>query len=280
MGGRIMSVSFHKLTANVGAEVQGFEIRDIDRTECAKALRNALSEYNLLKLHLPDFSTDEQIELASLFGRITMRGSYGRDPGNRLTEYVSNVRTDGTLGNGPFHFHHDHLFYQQPLSTLVLYAVEIPDSGSITKFRDAHHFYQGLPEETKAKLQGIDVLHMMDFRTDSQGNTHRHLDRDGGQSNPPPSCWRPFVSTNPRTGRSQVRLSPAVEDFRGVSKAEGFEILRELLRIGRYEDDPNSTYVHEWKVGDLIIWDNLALGHARAPFDSSQPRTLRRTPII
>ena len=63
-------------------------------------------------------------------------------------------------------------------------------------------------------------------------------------------------------------------------EARGFEILRQLLKIGRHEDDPDTTYVHEWTLGDLIIWDNVALAHARPPFDSNESRTLRRTPIL
>jgi hypothetical protein len=45
-------------------------------------------------------------------------------------------------------------------------------------------------------------------------------------------------------------------------------------------NDADCTYVHNWSVGDLLIWDNLMLQHARLPFDSNEPRTLRRTPIV
>lgn len=128
-------------------------------------------------------------------------------------------------------------------------------------------------------LRDIDALHMLDFRTDDQGNARRHVPADAAQPEAP-SCWRPFVWNNPQTGKPQLLLSPAIEDFRGIDRQEGFELLRSLLRIGRHEDDPQTTYVHHWKVGDLIIWNNVALAHARPPFDTSEPRTLRRTAIF
>ena len=45
-------------------------------------------------------------------------------------------------------------------------------------------------------------------------------------------------------------------------------------------NDADCTYVHEWAPGDLLIWDNLMLQHARMPFDPKEARTLRRTPIL
>lgn len=273
-----MEIEFKKLSKNVGAEVFGFEIASLGKPGTAAALRDAFSQFKLLKFYLPNLSAEHQANIAEVFGKIHLQGTYGGNPKNRLNEYVSNTRADGTLGNGPFHFHHDHLFYEEPLSALMLYGMEIPTSGSATKFRDAHGFYERLPAKMKDKLVGIEALHMKDFATNTDGTTERLSALDGAKFDTP-QCWRPLVWTDPRTNEPKVLLSPAVEDFKGVSKDRGYEILRELLRVGRNEDDPETTYVHEWSVGDLIVWDNLALAHARPPFDSSEPRTLRRTPI-
>ena len=274
-----MELKFERLTAHVGARVKGFEPSAMGHSEAERALRGALRRYKLLTFRLPDFSVDHQIKFAGMFGEISERGSgYGSAaPGK--TEYVSNSRGDGTLGNGPFHYHHDHLFYERPLSVLMLYGIEIPSSGTATKFRDEHGFYKSLPEETQASLKGIDALHMLDFRTDERGNTERYLRSDATEPEAP-SCWRPFVWRNPQTGQRQLLLSPAIEDFRGISRQDGFELLRGLLRIGRHEDDPQTTYVHQWQVGDLVVWDNVALAHARPPFDTSEARTLRRTAVL
>lgn len=273
-----MDISFRKLSENVGAEVQGFDVADMDRCETREALRAAFAEYKLLNFNLPEFSADDQIRFGRIFGEISTRGAYS-EGGEELTEYVSNTRADGTLGNGPFHFHHDHLFHEQPLSALALFGMQIPESGSVTKFRNGRAFYERLPDEIKAEIEGIEVLHMLDFQTDEDGTTARFVDDDSGGTDAL-SCWRPLVWTNSKTGERQILLSPAVEQFKGIGTEEGFELLRRLLRIGRHEDDLETTYLHEWKVGDLIIWDNVALAHARAPFDSNEARTLRRTAIL
>jgi len=273
-----MGFSFRPLTKHVGAEIVDFDIAAMEAPGNAQALRDALGRYNLLTCNVAEFSADEQVRFAQIFGEITMRG-YGYPAEKDNTEYVSNTRADGTLGNGPFHFHHDHLFYEQPLSAIVLYGIEIPESGTVTKFRDAHRFYRGLPQPMQDKVDQIEQLHVLNFRTKDDASTVPHVDRDASEP-PPPSKWWPLIWTNPRTNQRQALLSPAVEDFRGIDKESGFDLIRELLRIGRHEDDLDSTYLHHWRVGDLIIWDNLALAHARSPFDTTQARTLRRSPII
>ena len=53
-----------------------------------------------------------------------------------------------------------------------------------------------------------------------------------------------------------------------------------IAEVRSYLDDESLIYRHHWKPGDLLIWDNRMLQHARAPFDASKPRTLRRTPIM
>jgi alpha-ketoglutarate-dependent taurine dioxygenase len=47
-----------------------------------------------------------------------------------------------------------------------------------------------------------------------------------------------------------------------------------------YVDRTTALYRHKWQPGDLILWNNRTLFHARTPFDESQPRTLRRTPLM
>jgi taurine dioxygenase len=40
---------------------------------------------------------------------------------------------------------------------------------------------------------------------------------------------------------------------------------------------PDNVYEHEWQVGDLLVWDNIALQHARDAVTGR--RTLRRVPV-
>ena len=37
-----------------------------------------------------------------------------------------------------------------------------------------------------------------------------------------------------------------------------------------------TTYRHEWRVGDLVLWDNRRSLHRGLPFDERFPRDMRR----
>ena len=67
--------------------------------------------------------------------------------------------------------------------------------------------------------------------------------------------------------------------LRGFRKRRAGSLIEDIWAFAA-DNDGDCTYVHNWAAGDLLIWDNLMLQHARLPFDSNEPRTLRRTPIV
>jgi alpha-ketoglutarate-dependent taurine dioxygenase len=65
----------------------------------------------------------------------------------------------------------------------------------------------------------------------------------------------------------------------GVGDAPAFESEALLQRLFEIAEDPAIIYEHVWRVGDLIMWDNLACLHARTDWPSEQRRTLRRCTV-
>lgn len=59
---------------------------------------------------------------------------------------------------------------------------------------------------------------------------------------------------------------------------EGRLLLRELVE---HATQPQFVYRHPWRVGDFVIWDNLATMHRGRPFDDMrQRRELRRVTTL
>ena len=52
-----------------------------------------------------------------------------------------------------------------------------------------------------------------------------------------------------------------------------------LQRLFEIAEHPAIVYDHVWRVGDLIMWDNLACLHARTDWPSERRRTLRRCTV-
>jgi alpha-ketoglutarate-dependent taurine dioxygenase len=57
---------------------------------------------------------------------------------------------------------------------------------------------------------------------------------------------------------------------------EGRALLLELLDRSTA---PELVYRHEWKVGDLVIWDNRGVLHRACRYDASSARDMHRTTI-
>jgi alpha-ketoglutarate-dependent taurine dioxygenase len=264
------------LSAAVGAEIIGFDIHAPADHAPVEQLRAAFRDHHLLLLRDPDISEAEQSRFAQIFGEITIRNRYagGKGPANNA-QYVSNNRADGILGDGEIVYHQDHTFYDQPLTAIMLYGIEVPQSGSATKFRNTGAILQRLPRELRARADGVKCLHLYDYNGDyTKWQDPKKASPDS------PRAWHPLVWTNPKTGQQALWAIPiSTVDFEGIPFDEGKDLLDQVWEFAN-GIDADYTYVHHWAPGDLVIWNNLMLQHARLPFNSNEPRTLRRTPIV
>ncbi|HUK33157.1 MAG TPA: TauD/TfdA family dioxygenase, partial [Vicinamibacterales bacterium] len=88
----------------------------------------------------------------------------------------------------------------------------------------------------------------------------------------------PLVRTNPRTGRRSLYLASHASRIIDWPLPEGRLLLRDLIE---HATQPQFVYRHQWRVGDLVIWDNLATMHRGRPFDdTANRRELRRVTTL
>lgn len=254
----------------------GVEILDLD---LSKPL-DAATKSELLALYrrhhlllLRDQRLDEaaQVRFSEIVGPISHRSPSMRVKNSAL---VSNAEPEGILGDGKLYFHHDNTFYEHPLRALGLYAIEIPSDGGDTLFSNCAMVYEALPEPLRVRVDRLSSYQMFDF---GAGFDYNRRSRDEDASPDAIRAVHPLVWTDPDSGRRVLFMSEhTTVRLNEVSEAEGEAIVAELAR---WIADPRFGYRHRWRVGDMILWDNIILQHAREPFDKSQRRTLRRTPI-
>ena len=84
-------------------------------------------------------------------------------------------------------------------------------------------------------------------------------------------CIR-FAVTDVRVfaGRSSMGV-------RGIQLDEGDKV--RLRELNEHATQPKFVYVHQWRVGDLVMWDNRQMMHRVRRYDESQPRDMRRTTV-
>ena len=84
----------------------------------------------------------------------------------------------------------------------------------------------------------------------------------------------PVIRTHPETGRKVVYVNRLkTEEIIGLPEAESDAVLHDLFDLAERQE---FIYEHVWRTGDLLIWDNRCVNHARADFPAHETRLLRR----
>jgi alpha-ketoglutarate-dependent taurine dioxygenase len=185
--------------------------------------------------------------------------------------YVSNVEEGGLLGEWEYLFHSDLEFTDDPIRVLSLYAVELPDEPTSTRFADTARAARRLDPATRNLLVGRTALHVYPL-TDARGDLRFRLSEvDAGAA----TAEHPVLMTHPGTGEELLYVGAMQTDsIVGLPEAESEEL---LARCWEVLYAPDNVYEHVWELGDLLVWDNLALHHARHAVRGR--RTLRRVPV-
>jgi len=263
-----MEPNFSPLSSALGVEIDGVDLSRPPDQETVATLRAAFAQHHLLLLRDQEIDEEAQIRFATLFGPISHRGVFMRA---RDFTHVSNSREDGILGSGVLDFHSDHTFFRHPLRAICLYAIEAPSSGGETLFSNAAMAWANLPDDLKTRIKGRRSLQLFDYNGDYN---RRCLERDAAAD--APRCWHP-LTLNDEAGSTVLFVHPlTTAAMSDLSDAETDALIGELAA---YIADPGIGYRHTWRPGDVLIWNNMKLHHARTDFDPSERRTLRRIPI-
>ena len=187
---------------------------------------------------------------------------------------ISNIKEDGRnlgeLGNGDLAWHSDQSYSERPVFSTLMYAIEIPEDGGGTWFCDTARAYERLPEGIKQRIAGLQQNFSIEVTVATQ---HVALSEEQRALKPP--VTHPLVRTHPELGRKSLYLSPAHSTgIADLSEGEGASLLAELED---WAERPEFTYCHDWRVGDVVMWDNTSTMHRRDAFSPTARRMLKRT---
>jgi len=291
-------ITVTRLGRHLGAEISGVDLsRPLDDATFAQ-ISAAFFEHEVAVLRNQTLTPEQQIAFTRRFG--VLEPHVRKE--SRLADHpeilvVSNVlRADGTpIGTqdaGRF-WHSDLSYKREPSLLSALYALEVPDDGSRvlgnTYFASTTAAYAALPEAMKQRLAGLKNVHSYRYyRAKNRAAQLAETVRGAGevteyelsdeQLRSVPDIEAPVVRTHPVTGRKGLFVNEAhTSHLAGMTKSESDELLGYLYR---HIVQPEFVYCHEWRAGDLLLWDNAAVLH-KATFDYSLPlrRLLHRTTV-
>jgi taurine dioxygenase len=264
------------LSDALGAEIIGIDLRDPLPQPVFEAIRTTWHAHGVLLLRGQVLDEPSQAAFGARFGELgkVLNNHNGRSysPG---VMYISNVREDGkligALPDGEMFFHSDQCYVERPGMATMLYAMDVPSRGGNTLFANMYTAYETLPGSIRARIEGKFALNVYDYNNNA---TKRGSEPREGI----PSFAHPIVRTHPATGRKALYVNRLMtHHIEDMDRAESDALLAEIFD---HQERPEFIYEHVWTPGDLLIWDNRCMLHARSDFDASERRMMRRVAIL
>jgi alpha-ketoglutarate-dependent 2,4-dichlorophenoxyacetate dioxygenase len=203
-------------------------------------------------------------------GPVEMGDISNLDPAGRLRGRDDNRRMYA-LGNRLWHS--DASFRATGAGYSLLSARVVPGYGGNTEFADMRAAYDALDAATKGEIEDLITEHSIAF---SRGELGFDNYGEGNADKVRPVRHR-LVRTHPVSGRKSLYLSAHIGTIVGWPMPEARAFIRDLTE---HATQPQFTHAHQWRVNDLVMWDNRATMHrARRYHDLQEVRDLRRTSI-
>ena len=281
-------LKFTPLHKTFAAEVSPVDLTQVHDDETLEEIRAGMDRYGVLVFRDQPFTDEAQLAFAQRFdGELHAKTGISvlskSRLGNEALTDISNLDEDGnvmdtadrrrqySLGNRLWHT--DASFQDPPGRYSMLHARVVPPVAADTEFADMYTAYETLPEETKARMEGLQVHHSIAFSRQTLG-----FEFSSSEAEALKGAVHPLVRTNPATGRKSVYIASHASTIIGWPTPDARLFLMDLREHATQREN---TYRHSWRVGDLVIWDNRATMHRGIAYeDTKYKRELRRVTTL
>jgi alpha-ketoglutarate-dependent 2,4-dichlorophenoxyacetate dioxygenase len=267
-------------------------IGDVDLTQPVSAavfseIEAAFNANAVLLFRDQPVTEAQQVAFSALFGSLIPTTNYHREgEKSRLRREladVSNIDHKGQLlaadDDRRLHsqanqlWHTDASFKHVPARCSLLSAHEVPPSSGETEFADLRAAYDALREERKREIEGLVAEHSILRSREQMGFAGYN---EAARAELPP-VQQVLTRVHPGSGRKTLYLAAHASHIIGWPVEKGRRLIEALIA---HATQPEFTYRHEWRVGDLIIWDNRCTMHRARPYeDLMHRRDMRRSTV-
>ena len=283
-----MDLTFRPLHPLFVAEVSPVDLKQVRDEATLAQIRAGMDEYAVLVFRDQVWRDAEHLDFAQRLDGVlhTKLGSsvlHRNRFGNEALGDISNLDENGeimksdnrkrmySLGNRLWHT--DASFQDPPGRYSMLSAKVVPPVAADTEYADMRAAYDALPPEEAARLDGLRVHHSIAHSRQTLGFEFSESEQEALRG-----AIHPLVRTIPRSKRRSLYLASHASRIVDWPVPEGRLLLRDLIE---HATQPRFVYRHQWRVGDLVIWDNRATMHRATPFDDARyRRELRRVTTL
>ena len=262
------------LTAVIGAEVHGLDLREPLSDASSRALQQALLDHQVLFFRNQAITPSEHIAFSRRFGELLVHPF-----GPVHAEHPEIIVLDQVRprGEGTDIWHADTTYMPQPPLGSVLRALEVPEVGGDTCFANMIAAYEALSPAMQEMLVGLRAVHYIAVPVERAlrfGSSKLSVEEARKQW---PPLSHPVVRTHPATGRKALYVNRnATTHIEGLSERESEWLHGYLCDHVR---SPAFQCRFRWEKDSIAFWDNRASQHYAIP-DYDSHRVMHRTTLI
>ncbi len=175
--------------------------------------------------------------------------------------------SDETVPNAASGWHADATWQPRPPMASLLMCREAPPIGGDTCFCDCYGMWEGLPLDTKKRVEHLTAVHIGGAGHQMDGKT--------------PVAVHPVARTHAETGRTTLYVQQGFvrrfADEHGVPEDEEKAL---LLQMKLQEGRPEYTCRVRWQAGSIALWDNRAVLHSASGDFWPHRRLMERLTIL
>lgn len=270
-------LSVKQLNGPFGAQIEAVDLARETDADTVRQIVDLLHQNHVVLVRNQRLSKAEYARFGRQWGDpiLFFRESHRNAEFPELIEIKNSPDTPERMRDGAMHWHSDSSYQKLPASVTMLYAIEAPQAGGDTLFVDMAAAYDALPDETRERIEDLQVNHFLTagkmLEGEKIGGGGMISEEEKKRVEPP---IHPLVIRHPVTGRKALyAVSGSAYGIVGMSENEGEALLLELKRHAIQE---RFRLKVKAEVGDILIWDNFATMHSATALEYSAAEGKRR----
>jgi alpha-ketoglutarate-dependent 2,4-dichlorophenoxyacetate dioxygenase len=270
---------------NFAGEVAGIDLRQTMTPEQVAAIVEGMDKFAVLVFPGQQIDDEQQLAFSRNFGTLELANAdIRRDEDRRLHAEIADISNLGKgndimsredrrrlFGLGNMLWHSDSSFKPTPAKYSLLHARVLPKEGGNTEFADMRAAYDALDDDVKVEIADLVCEHSQIYSRGILGFDFTEEERLKNLPVP-----QRLVRRHPGSGRRSIFLSAHAGAIRGMPMPEARALLRDLTE---HATQRKFVYAHQWRLGDLVMWDNRAMMHRARRYDPGEVRELHRTTV-
>jgi alpha-ketoglutarate-dependent taurine dioxygenase len=232
----------------------------------AADIRELLERRGVVLFRGLDLTDEEQVVLAGTLGGIEQalyKVSFDPEHNPDFAAYT----------RGTFSWHMDRIDLDVPPLGSILTARVLSPTGGETELANTYAAYEDLPEDYRAYLDTLTVVHTIEASYRELTDKSEELMAFARRFPPKeqPLVWKH------RSGRKSLALGVHACGVAGIGQTDANRLLADLMN---WATQPQYVYRHTWQLGDTVMWDNTGTMHRVTAFDETCGRRLHRTTLL